>query len=345
MLWLAAALKAHAWWASRTFTNGTFAVSTTAIALACTWKVTSSAATGPSTQGDLLEHMLLVVAALATQLLLLSLRSGRPAARAIAVRAVSAGTVLTIMGTTYALTPSVAAEAGYRVAFHGYLSVALIESLRLVIRYSRTFDDTGRRMNLVLIGWGSAVGLIYSASRLLYVLVDLTIAPAPTVIHTAGSAAALIGSSGIALGILAPRSIRAAQRWSAATGSIRRTDALWRDLVTAFPDIALPTKPPTTVHRAELRERRRLLEIAEGLARAHVTDPGPPDGRDRLGSLARALYGSRPSWTDRAGSTAAGLLPTAASATEERRVLHELADRYRTTSHHPSTPTSTEVST
>lgn len=345
MLWLAAALKAHAWWASRTFTNGTFAVSTTAIALACTWKVTSSAATGPSTQGDLPEHMLLVVAALATQLLLQSLRSGRPAARAIALRAVSAGVVLAIMGTTYALAPSEAAEAVYRVAFHGYLSVALVESLRLVIRYSRTFDDTGRRMNLVLIGWGSAVGLIYSASRLLYVLVDVTITPAPTVIHTAGSAAALIGSAGIALGILAPRSIRAAQRWSAATGSIRRTHSLWRDLVAAFPDVALPTKPPITVHRAELRDRRRLLEIAEGLARARVTDPDPPDGRDRLGSLARVLHGSRPSWTDRGGSTAAELLPTAASAAEERRVLHELADRYRTTAHHSSAPTSGEVTT
>ena len=141
--------------------------------------------------------MLLVIAALATQLLLLSLRSGRPAARAIAVRAISAAAVLAVMATTDALGPSPATDAVYRVAFHGYLSVALVESLRLVIRYSRTFDDTGRRMNLVLIGWGSAVGLIYSASRLVYVLVDLTITPAPTVIHTAGSAAALIGFAGL----------------------------------------------------------------------------------------------------------------------------------------------------
>jgi hypothetical protein len=210
-----------------------------------------------------------------------------------------------------------------------------------VVRYSRTFDDTGRRMNLVLIGWGSAVGLIYSASRLLYVLVDLTITPAPTVIHTAGSAAALIGSSGIALGILAPRSIRAAQRWRVATASIRRTNRLWRDLVAAFPDIALPTRTPTTVHRAELRDRRRLLEVAEGLARAHVTDPGPPHGGDKLADLAQALHDSRPSWTDGVGPEAAELLPVASSAAEERQLLCLLADRYRASSTRPSTPNST----
>lgn len=338
---MAAAFKAHAWWRSHTFTNATFAVSTTAIALACTWKVTSSTPTGPSTQGDLLEHGLLVIAALATELLLLSLRSGRPTARAIVVRAVSAGAVLVVMATTHALHPSEVAQVVYRVAFHGYLSVALVESLRLVVRYSRTFDDTGRRMNLVLIGWGSAVGLIYSASRLLYVLVDLTLSPTPTVIHTAGSAAALIGSSGIALGILAPRSIRAVQRWRAAAASIRRTDRLWRDLVTAFPDVALPTRPPTTVHRAELRDRRRLIEVAEGLARAHVTDPGPPHGDDELADLARALHDGRPSWADGVGPTAAELLPVASSAAQERHLLCRLADRYRTTSTRPNATSST----
>lgn len=285
--------------------------------------------------------MLLVIAALATQLLLLSLRSGRPAARAIAVRAISAAAVLAVMATTDALGPSPATDAVYRVAFHGYLSVALVESLRLVIRYSRTFDDTGRRMNLVLIGWGSAVGLIYSASRLVYVLVDLTITPAPTVIHTAGSAAALIGSSGIALGILAPRSIRAVQRWRAAMASIRRTDRLWQDLVSAFPDVALPTRPPATVHRAELRDRRRLLEIAEGLARAHVADPGPSCSGGSLVDLAQALHEGRRSWVEGAGPTAAELLPAASSAAQERQLLYLLADRYRTTSTRPRTTSST----
>jgi hypothetical protein len=269
--------------------------------------------------------MLLVIATLATQLLLLSLRSGRPTARAIAIRTISSATVLAVMATIDALGPSSAAEAVYRVAFHGYLCVALIETLRLVVRYSRTFDDTGRRMNLVLIGWGSAVGLIYSASRLLYVLVDLTITPAPTAIHTAGSAAALIGSSGIALGILAPRSIRSAQRWRDAVRTSRRLDRLWRDLVAAFPDIALPTKPPTTVERAELRQHRRLLEVAEGLARAHIAAPAAA-----ADSLAQALYDSRDTWTSGTGPVAAELLAPAACSAAERQTICALADDYRT---------------
>lgn len=328
LLWSAAAFRLHAWRKSATFTNGAFVVSTAAIAMACTWKVTSGAASGPSAQGDLFEHMLLVVAALATQLLLLSLRTGRPQPRAIAARALTAAVVLTVMATTYVLGPATAADVIYRVAFHGYLSVALVESLQLVIRYSRSFDDAGRKMNLLLIGWGCAVGLIYSASRLLYVLVDLTLVPAPTAIHTAGSAAALIGSSGIALGILAPRSVRAVQRWRIAVAATRRLDPLWRDLAHAFPDIRLSTSSPTTVHRAEIRYHRRLLEVAEGLARAHVCSPIPTES-DAVSGLARALLVSRTTWQTPRGVLAAELLPAAPSTTEERRLIHALADDYR----------------
>lgn len=313
---------------ARTFTNVAFAVSTTAIAVACTWKVTSSAATtGPSTQGDLPEHALLVVAAVSAQLLLLSLRTGRPGRRAIAIRLAAAAVVLAVMGTTYALAAHSGAEVVYRLAFHGYLSYALVESLRLCLRYGRSFQDAGRRMNLALIGWGSAVGLIYSASRLLYVLVDLTVAPDPVAIHTAGSVAALIGASGIALGVLAPRSVRAAQRWHRAVTQTRCLDPLWSDLTTTFPDVTLPTSAPTSPHRAELRHHRRLLEVAEGLARAHVQTLSPAVGD--LDGLADDLHTSRPDWATGAGPTAADLLPAASSADDERRTLTDLARAYR----------------
>lgn len=339
LLWLAAAFRLHAWRQSATFTNGAFAVSTTAIALACTWKVTSGSPSGPSAQGDFLEHTLLVVAALATQLLLLSLRTGRPQPRAIAVRVGTAVVVLAVMATTYVLAPATAADVIYRMAFHGYLSGALVESLRLVIRYSRTFHDTGRKMNLVLIGWGCGVGLIYSASRLLYVLVDLTLVPAPTAIHTAGSAAALIGSSVIALGILAPRSVRAVDRWRTAVTATGRLDPLWRDLAHAFPDVTLSTSSPTTVHRAEIRYHRRLLEVAEGLARAHVCSPIPTES-DAVSGLAHALLVSRTTWQTPRGVLAAELLPTAPSTTEERRLIHALADDYRTAGNRTARTTS-----
>lgn len=327
LLWSAAAFRLHAWRKSATFTNGAFVVSTTTIALACTWKVTSGTASGPSAQGDLFEHMLLVVAALATQLLLLSLRTGRPQPWAIAARVLTAAVVLAVMATTYVLNPATAADVIYRLAFHGYLSIALVESLQLVIRYSRTFDDAGRKMNLLLIGWGCAVGLIYSASRLLYVLVDLTLVPAPTAIHTAGSAAALIGSSGIALGILAPRSVRAVQRWRTAVTATHRLDPLWHDLAHAFPDVMLPTSPPTSPHRAELRHHRRLLEVAEGLTRAHVATATAAPAR--VEDLARELHASRERWSSTEGPTGAHLLPTVSSANDERRTITDLARAYR----------------
>lgn len=332
LVWLAAAIRLNAVRRAATFTNGAFATSTCAIAVACTLKVTAET-TGPTTQGDLPEHASLVVAAVAAQLLLLSLKNGRPERKAIAVRVGTAAVVLGLMAVTYALSEQhPAADVTYRLAFHAYLSLALIESIRLCLRYSRTFHDAGRKLNIVLIGWGAAVGLLYSGSRLLYLLVDQTIQPNPTAIHTAGTAAALVGVSGIALGVLAPRTVRWVQRWAKVSSASRRIEPLWRDLTEAFPDVTLPVARPTSVRQAELRHHRRLLEVAEGLNRAHIGDVASPGD---LRAVATALHDSKHTWAAEAGPTAQDLLPHAGTADDERHLLLDLADCYRTIRDHP----------
>ncbi len=299
LLWLAAVSRLNALRQAATFTNGALAAAVCSVALACTFKMSARAdgsETGPSISGDLPEHSLLVIAAVSAQLLLLSLKTGCPPRREIISGIAAAAGVLLVMVTAHRLAADSAADVAYRLTFHGYLSYALVGNIRLCLRYARAFDDLGRTLNLAFAGWGSAVALVYSASRLLYILVDLTLASRPTAIHTAGSVAALVGVSGIALGVLAPRAVRVLERWDAAIRGTRRIHPLWRDLTAAYPEIALPTSPPTTLRRAELRYHRRLLEIAEGLARAHVADP-ERDAPDAIGRVARALYNSRAAWT------------------------------------------------
>jgi hypothetical protein len=172
------------------------------------------------------------------------------------------------------------------------------------------------------------VGLVYSASRLLYVLADLVLDPSPTAIHSAGTAAALIGASGIAVGVVAPRAVRVTQRWLSVVTATRRLTPLWIDLSTAYPDITLSTKQPITLHRAELRYHRRMLEVAEGLARAHVSDADATACKD-VQRFAAALHANQCAWTIGAGPTAADLMPSAPSPDDERRNLLDLAGHYR----------------
>jgi hypothetical protein len=137
----------------------------------------------------------------------------------------------------------------------------------------------------------------------------------------------------LATGVLAPRALNSARRWFTAIEGIRRLDPLWRDLTGAFPQVTLPTSAPLTVRRAELRYDRHLLEIADALTLTRVR-AGLGAEADPSERAAAALAASASRWTHDDGShaacIAAGLLPTASSAAEEREHLLTLADAYRT---------------
>ena len=125
-------------------------------------------------------------------------------------------------------------------------------------------------MSLTLIGWGSGIALAYSTSRVVYVLADLLLHDRPTIVRTVGSAAAIVGLCGLAIGVLAPRVVPGLDGWVNASKGTRRLQPLWRDLTTVFPQVALATGVPITPHRAALRYDRRLLEVSEALAQARI---------------------------------------------------------------------------
>jgi len=346
LLWLAAGYRLHVLRKAPGFINASYAAAATGIAAAFAVKATEApvdAATGPYVS-DLLEHLLVVAGGLGAQLFLLALRTGRPARRAVVVRAAAASAVAAAMVATFAIAPvhhaspddldvaygSLRLVAAYRLVFNLHLTYVLVDNVRLCRRYAAIPGDAGRSVSLTLVGWGSAVALAYSTSRITYTAVDLTRGHAPTVLRTIGSDAATLGLIALAVGMLAPRIVPGLRSWLDARGGLRRLAPLWTDLTAAFPGIVLPTGTGLGRRSTELRYDRHLLETAEGLAKVHL-----PAGvalvteqPDALHVLARELHRHRESWNAPAGVRAGDLLPVAHEPGHEHRQLLALADAY-----------------
>lgn len=356
LLWIATAARARSFAQAPSFINGSYALAAGAVAAGVSIKAAEQAideATGPYVS-DLLEHGFIVLAGLAAQLFLLSLRTNTPRREQTRLRVTVAAGVLLAMVLTFALAPIHDAFAGdldaahgalpevalYRLVFNGYLIYVLIDNVRLCRRYATTPGDRARTVSLTITGWASAVCLAYPLSRITYVLLETTTGQGPETIQTVGSAAATTGLCALAIGVLAPRAITATRRWLTALAGIRSLNPLWRDLTAAFPLVTLPTPAPITLTRAELRHDRHLLEIAEALARAHV-QASPRQGPASIAATAAALAASRNggTWTALTGTPAAEMLPAAASPADERHQLRALAAAYRSaTARHPALP-------
>jgi hypothetical protein len=145
-----------------------------------------------------------------------------------------------------------------------------------------------------------------------------------------GQAAALASLAALAAGVLVPHWLPTVVAFRDARRGIARLDALWFDLSAAFPAVVLPTRPARTVRQAQLRHDRRMLEVAEGLALAHLGAEAS-DLAEAQGNAERAatvLARSKPSWLSDAGPRATSLLPVVCHAHAERRFLLELAVAY-----------------
>jgi hypothetical protein len=219
----------------------------------------------------------------------------------------------------------------YRLLFNGYLAYVLVENIRLYRRFAATPGDAGRSVNLRLVGWGSAAGLVYAASRVLSVLSTALTGQPLTTLETAGSVAALVGVTCVAGAVFSPAFVPWWQDRRAARGGIRRLGPLWADLTAAYPAVVLGSTGSFSVRGAEFAFDRRLVETSECLrlirlpetARALVLAAPRPTV-----ALATQLHRGRAGWTTADGPTPMDLLPPPRNRADEIATLLELADHY-----------------
>jgi hypothetical protein len=345
LLWAAAGHRLRAARHQADMINCSYAGAVGALAAAATvraLKTDVDSVTGPYV-GDLVEHLLVVVSGLSAQLFLLGLRTGKVAGAALRLRIVVAAGVAGAMVASFAAAPIHHAVTGdldqvyghlpavvaYRVVFNAQLAYVLVDNLRLCSRYVGLAGNRDRTVSLLITGYSSAVALVYPVSRVLYDLIELAGLDAPTLLRTIGTATALLGVGGMAVGTLAPRVVPALRGWAEARRGTQRLRPLWSDLTAAFPQVRLSTGFPVSPRRAELRYDRYLVEVDEGLALARVPAPYATAPRPTgLDSDAALLHGSRRAWTDPAGVPVRRLLPGRNDHREDNEQLLALADAY-----------------
>ena len=346
LFWLAAGHRVAMLVRKPNWVNLSYACAAVGVALAVavkTWQTQFDGLTGPYVS-DLALHLCIIIAGLGSQFFLLTLRAAEPARREVAVRLSVAALATAVIVLAFVVAPihhtvtggldeeygHLASIAVYRVILNAYLTYVLLDIVRLCRRYADLRDDAGRSVGLTLVGWGCAIGLGYSTSRLLYALLDPIVSGRPTALLAIGRWSALISLGALAAGVLTPWWLPAALAWWQARQGAAQVAELWGDLAGAFPSVVLPTGRSWTVRRAQLRYDRYLIEIAEGLARAslgaegsaHTTEAGAIYG------LAVALRKSRPSWNSGTGPRAAAVLPAVATPESEQRMLLALASAY-----------------
>jgi hypothetical protein len=219
----------------------------------------------------------------------------------------------------------------YRLIFNAYLMLVLMENVRLYRRFGGAPGDEGRVTNLRLVGWGSAVGIVYSGSRLISILsVALTGHPLDA-LEAVGSLAALVGGVCVALAVFSPPIVPWFADWRSARRGIRRLGGLWSDLTNACPTVVLSSGASIASRRAEFLFDRRLVETSECLRHIRL----PESSKDAvlssarpLSALANELRLSRSGWRSASGPSPVDLLPPATNRDDEVTRLLELADAY-----------------
>lgn len=346
MLWIAALQRLRVLWRTRTTVAAYYAVAAVGVAMALTLKTLQPQVdrVAGAYMSDLLLHLFVIVGGVGAQLFLLSLRDGRPSRRAVGARVAVAGLVGAVMIACFAAAPIHAVTSAkldehfgklgiiqaYRGVLNAYLTYVLLDNIRLCRRYATARDDVGRAVGLTLVGWACGIGLAYSVSRLVLAVVN----PIWHGQHHGwllfGQGAALASLGLLAAGVLVPHWLPLAIAFRDARQGVDQLAALWADLAAAFPAVVLPTPAAWTVRRAQLRYDRRLLEVAEGLARASLGaecgDVGHVQGD--VERTAVVLARSRAAWTGDFGPKATTLLPPIKDARTEHRFLHELAAAY-----------------
>lgn len=344
LLWLAAAYRIHSWRREASLVNGVYAGAAGSIAAAFTVKILASqidALCGPFIS-DLLEHLFVVLGGYSAQIFLLTLRDGRPSRPSLVSRTVLSAAVMLMMVGAFLVAPVHQARGGdldevfgrlgtvavYRLIFDCQLTYVLVDVIRLCLRNALVRGDVSRSISLILTGSGAGIAVLYPLSRLIDITVQVIGRPPSLTIHTVGSSAASLGLLAMAAGMLIPHVLTTRRSWLNARCGARRLDVLWSDLTSAFPEVRLPVGRGLTPGKAELRYVRRLAEVSEGLALAHVRGAAGPPAAPDLREQARILLHSRPSWAEQGGLRACELLSGPSDASVDDQQLLALADAY-----------------
>jgi hypothetical protein len=345
LLCLAAGYRLFVLRRHRNFLNAMYALTFVLAAAAFSAKVLERPiddGLGPHT-GDLIKHLLVVAMGAALGLYILAVNVGRPTRRSVLIRIGVAVVIALAMIVAFTAAPIHAAEtqlddeAGvwqmqvYLLLFNGYLTNVLVENIRLYRRFAAAPGDQGRSMNLRLVGWGSAIGLVYTASRLLSVFSIAVLGQPLPALEKIGSVAALIGAACVGFAVFFPPLVSWFQERRTAQQGIQRLGPLWTDLTATYPAVVLDTSSAVSRRSPEFIFDRRLVETSECLRLVRLPEPV----RDQvLGAthptlaLATQLRRERSGWSTANGPTPAELLPPPAGRAEETAVLLELADHY-----------------
>jgi hypothetical protein len=222
-----------------------------------------------------------VVLAAATVVVLVSLVAADPAGRA------GPGE-----GQYYADHPTgVLTQTGYDM----YMAFAAYDIARLAIRFTRLGDRPLLRLGLLMVSAGAAVGGVYAAVQLVFVVLTLILhrnllAIETQVAHPLVILAALLASIGSTLPSWGRRlRMQRPADWLSLYVSYLTLYPLWRSLYEAAPQIALhpgprwaDRLPPGNVR---YRLTRRVIEIRDGLLL--LRPYRSPDAADEARALAR----------------------------------------------------------
>ena len=300
------------------------------------------------TSGTSTKHLLVVVMGVSIELYILAVDVGRPGRRSVAPTRLGVATAVAIaMIATFAAAPIHTGAGGedldqtyldlpqvmaYRLIFNAYLTFVLIENVRLYRRFGRTPGDEGRLTNLRLVAWGSAIGIVYSGTRVISILsVATTGHPLPAPLEAVGSVAAL----------LAGVSVRA-------RGFLPSPRSLVHRLANCPPRCPPAGRALVRPHRCLPRRGAHLRQVT-GLPATGVRVRPPTGGNQRMpapGAAAGAIQGRGPGFPRPLSALATGtapshgpdlrrpprprlhLLPPVTSRAEEVTRLLELADAY-----------------
>ncbi len=381
LLWVAAGYRALVLYRRRELVTWAYLIGSAAIAAAFTAKIAEASIDHLSPYvGDLIKHLLVVVSCASVQILVLGLRTATDSKPSLTRPVVWALTVGAAMVVTFIVAPIHAAQQGLgdldadhgqllwvglnRAVFAGYLSYILLSNARLYARNASAPSlvatgylnasrgggsaahlegppDVGAAVSLRLIAWGSLIGLGYTGSRLLYVVVAVVFHRNLNGLDAVGSVIAVICVAFLAAGMVAPTFVPWILRGINAWRQIPRLDPLWTDLIITFPGVRVATKLPLTPGRADFRLQRRLAEIEHCLHGCRLpigttTVTYSPDMAIRAVALELAKH--RATWTNDSGPTARQLMPqtlqgrelsVAAIHLEQVEHLVQLAGLYR----------------
>lgn len=161
--------------------------------------------------------------------------------------------------------------AGYLLLYVLALAIALVENIRLCLRYAGAFEDAWLRRGLRAVALGSGLGLAYCASRLGTLASRQLGLPADVwevCVPVFGGSGGVLGVLGLSAPSLGPH-ISAARFWLAQYRAYQRLYPLWAALWREMPDITLTPPSSALVDRLApgdlgFRLYRKAVEIRDG---------------------------------------------------------------------------------